>query len=190
MKKLIFILFISFGFCQLSSTERGVGLNIGDTGAGIFYHHHIKNFESFKLGSVIRWTDIRPSGEIPYYNYYTGTYETTNTVSLAMFPVFGTLNYYPFEGKIANNFSPYLALKVGPVIILDADEGINSFLDRWTNAKGSITYGSNIGVGIEFRQPGKIHYSIEFTYDFVPLNKSIDGYDNLNGTVLTLSIHR
>lgn len=190
MRKLIVLLFISFGFSQLNSPKNGVGLNVGDAGAGIFYHRHLKSFENIKLGAIVRWTDIRPAREIPFYDYYTGTYQNTNTVSLAMFPLFGTFNFYPFEGKIANNFSPYLALKAGPIVILDADEEIDSFTNRWTKAKGSITYGSNIGVGIEFRQPGKINYSIEFTYDFVPLSSTTDGYNNLNGTVLTFSIHR
>ncbi len=117
--------------------------------------------------------DIRPSEEIPTYNYYTGHYENTNTVSLAIFPLFGTLNFYPFEGKIENNFSPYITAKLGPILVLDADETVKSFSKRWSNANSSFAYGGNISLGIEFRQPGKIHYAIEFGYDLIALNKSI-----------------
>ena len=190
MKKLIILLIISVGFGQMSSPKNGAGLNIGERGAGIFYHRHIKSFDKAKIGGTIRWTDIRPSKEIPRYNYYTGTYENKNTVSLAIFPVFGTFNYYPFEGQIANNFSPFVSLKAGPVLVLDADEEIENFIKRWSKPSGSLAYGGNIGVGVEFRQPGKYYYSIEFSYDLIKLSKTIDSYNNLNGTVFSFSIHR
>lgn len=191
MKKLVFIIIvISLGYGQISSAKQGVGLNVGDRGAGIFYHRNIKSFNVFKLGTTIRWLDIRPPEEIPTYNYYTGRYENQNTVSLAIFPLFGTINFYPFEGKIANSFSPYITAKLGPVLVLDADPTVNSFTDRWFNADSKFTYGGNIGIGAEFRQPGKFHYSVEFTYDLIPLNNSIANYSNLNGTVLSFSVHR
>ena len=191
MKRLVFIIIvISLGYGQINSTKHGVGLNVGDRGGGIFYHRHIKSYENIKLGTTIRWLDIRPPEEIPSYNYYTGQYENTNTVSLVIFPLFGTLNYYPFEGKIANNFSPYISIKLGPVLVLDADANIKSFTNRWFNAESKFTYGGNIGVGVEFRQPGKVHYSVEFSYDIIPLNSTIGNYNNLNGTVLSFSIHR
>jgi len=190
MKKLIVLLIISVGFSQINSPKNGMGLNIGDRGAGIFYHRHFKSFSKAKIGATIRWTDIRPSKEIPRYNYYTGTYENKNTVSLAIFPLFGTFNYYPFEGQIANNFSPFISLKAGPILVLDADEEVEKFIKRWSNPQGSLAYGGNIGVGIEFRQPGKYYYSIEFSYDLIQLSKTIDYYNDLNGTVLSFSIHR
>jgi UDP-N-acetylmuramoylalanine-D-glutamate ligase len=59
-----------------------------------------------------------------------------------------------------------------------------------TEAGKDVRVGGNIGVGIEFRQPGKYYYSIEFSYDLIKLSKTIDYYDNLNGTVLSFSIHR
>jgi hypothetical protein len=191
MKRLAFIIIvITLGYGQISSAKHGAGLNVGDRGAGIFYHRNIKSYNVFKLGATIRWLDIRPPEEIPTYNYYTGQYENKNTVSLAIFPMFGTINFYPFEGKIANNFSPYISAKFGPVLVLDADATVNSFSDRWFNADSKFTYGGNIGIGVEFRQPGKFHYSIEFTYDLIPLSSAVGNYDNLNGTVLSFSIHR
>ena len=191
MKKLaLLVIIISLGYSQVNSTKWGVGLNVGDRGAGIFYQQNIKSFEYSKLGEIIRWMDIRPSEEIPSYNYYTGRYENTNTVSLAIFPLYGTFNFYPFEGKIENNFSPYISAKLGPVLVLDADETVKSFSKRWFNANSSLAYGGNISLGIEFRQPGKIHYAIEFGYELIQLKSSIKNYDNLNGTVLSFSIHR
>lgn len=191
MKKLAFIIIIiSLGYGQVNSTKHGVGLNIGERGAGIFYHRHIKSYANIKLGATIRWLDIRPPEEIPSYNYYTGRYENTNIVSLAIFPLFGTINYYPFEGKIANNFSPFVSIKLGPILILDADVNIESFSERWSNADSKFTYGGNIGVGVEFRQPGKVHYSVEFSFDLIPLSSTIGDYNNINGIVLSISIHR
>lgn len=187
---LLIITLISIGYGQINSTKHGVGLNVGDRGAGIFYHRHIKSYENIKLGVTIRWLDIRPAEEIPIWNRFTQRYENINTVSLAIFPLFGTINYYPFEGKIANNFSPYISAKLGPVLVLDADENIESFSKRWFNTNSNLTYGGNIAVGVEFRQPGKVHYSIEFSYDLIPLSNTIDNYNNLNGTVLSFSIHR
>ena len=191
MKRLAFIIIvITLGYGQISSAKHGGGLNVGNRGAGIFYHRNIKSYNVFKLVATIRWLDIRPPEEIPAYNYYTGRYENKNKISLAIFPLFGTINFYPFEGKIANNFSPYISAKFGPVLILDADANIKSFSERWFNADSKFTYGGNIGIGVEFRQPGKFHYSIEFTYDLIPLSSTIDDYSNLNGTVLSFSIHR
>lgn len=190
MKKLILIIFISIGFSQINSTKFGVGLNIGDIGSGIFYHKHLKGYEKIKLGARISWTDVRPAREIPVYNYYTGQYENKNTVSLVFFPFFGIFNYYPFEGKIANNFSPFLSIKAGPILVMDGDESIESFAKRWSKAQGSLTYGGNIGVGVEFRQSGKVHYLVELSYDMIPLENAIDTFSSLNGTVLSLSIHR
>ena len=191
MKRLIFIIIvISIGYGQISSAKHGVGLNIGDRGAGIFYHRHIKSYENIKLGATIRWLDIRPPEEIPTWNYYTQRYENKNTVSLAIFPLFGTINFYPFEGKIANNFSPYIFAKFGPVLVIDADADVKSFTERWFNTDSKFTYGGNIGIGVEFRQPGKFHYSVEFSYDLIPLSSPIGNYSNLNGTVLSFSIHR
>ncbi len=191
MKRLAFIIIvISLGYGQVNSTKHGVGLNVGNRGSGIFYHRHIKSYEIIKIGATIRWLDIRPPEEIPSYNYYTGRYENLNIVSLALFPLFGTIDYYPFEGKIANNFSPYISVKLGPILILNADASIKSFFERWFNADSEFTYGGNIGIGVEFRQPGKIHYSVEFSYDLIPLNSTISKYNNLNGIVLSISIHR
>lgn len=191
MKRLAFIIVvISLGYGQISSAKHGAGLNVGDRGAGIFYHRHIKSYENIKIGTTIRWFDIRPPEEIPSYNYYTGQYENKNTISLAIFPLFGTINFYPFEGKIANNFSPYISAKLGPVLVIDADANIKSFSERWFNADSKFTYGGNIGIGVEFRQPGKFHYSVEFSYDLIPLSSVIGNYSNLNGTVLSFSIHR
>ena len=42
MKKLTFIIIvISIGFSQIKSPKQGGGLNVGDRGAGIFYHRNI-----------------------------------------------------------------------------------------------------------------------------------------------------
>ncbi len=191
MKRLaLIIILISLVSGQVNNTKHGAGLNIGDRGAGIFYHRTIKSFENIKIGATIRWLDIRPAEEISSYNPYTGRYENINTVSLAIFPLFGTINYYLFVGKIANSFLPYLSIKLGPVLILDADADIKSFSERWFNADTKFTYGGNIGIGVEFRQPRKIHYSIEFSYDLISLSSAIGNYTNLNGTVLSFSIHR
>ena len=191
MKKFTFIIIvISLGYGQISSARHGGGLNVGDRGAGIFYHLNIKSYDNFKLGATIRWFDIRPPKEIPSYNYYTGRYENKNTISLTIFPLFGTINFYPFEGKIENNFSPYISAKLGPILVLDADANNRSFTDRWFNAKSIFTFGGNIAVGIEFRQPGKVHYSVEFSYDLIALSSSIGNYNNFNGTVLSFSLHR
>ena len=191
MKRLAFIIIVvTLGYGQINGAKHGGGLNVGDRGAGLFYHQNIKSFNSTKIGATVRWFDIRPPDEIPSYNYYTGQYENKNKISLVIFPIFGTVNIYPFEGKIANNFSPFISAKLGPILVLDADASINSFSERWFNADSKFTYGGNVGIGVEFRQPGKLHYSVEFSYDLIPLSDTIDNYTNLNGTVLSFSIHR
>jgi len=187
---LLVILLATIGYGQISKTSHGGGLNIGEQGAGIFYHGSIKHYKNFNIGADLRWYDVRPTADSPLYDPYTGRFLTRNSVSLVLFPLFGTLNYYPFEGKIANNFSPFICTKIGPVLVLDGDEETEKFLERWSSPKSSFSYGGNVGIGVEFRNPGRINYNIELSYDYLPLGKTIDTYDSVNGIILSFSIHR
>ena len=162
MKKILLysIAFLTIASSQTFSTRGALGITIGDRGTGLTYQKPIKYTNNLKLGIELRWFDAKLAEEIPFYNPYTGRYEKRDKISLALFPLFGSMSYFPFEGKIANNFSPFISVKGGPVLTLDGDEFIESFTERWRNATAHWNIGGNVGIGVEFRQPGKIYYII------------------------------
>lgn len=192
MKKILLYLiaFLTIITAQTFSTHSAVGITIGDRGTGLTIQKPIKYSNNFKFGAELRWFDAKLAEEIPFYNPYSGRYEKRDKISLILFPLFGSISYFPFEGKIANNFSPFISLKAGPVLTLDGDEFIESFSERWRNATPHWNIGGNIGIGVEFRQPGKIYYLISLSYDLLPMDGTIDSRSNYNGTVLSFSISR
>jgi hypothetical protein len=166
------------------------GLNIGMRGSGIFLAYSYRPSDSFGYGIEMRFFDLRASDEFVVRDIYTGTYQTRNEISLVMLPLLANVTYYPFEGKIANNFSPFVRLKGGPIIVLDGDENINSYFDRWRNPKTHVTLGGNIEIGVLFRMQGNISYAVALGYDIFPMPEEIDGRKNYNGLILEFTFLR
>jgi hypothetical protein len=193
MKKILLISLIIItlsGYSYAIDNKFSIGLNIGTQGSGVNFNYNNKLANNFAYGATIRFFDIRATDELLVYDYYTGTYRAKNQVSLIMFPVFGTGSYYPFEGKIANNFSPFLRLSGGPIIVLDGDENIDSFAKRWKQAKSHIAYGGNIEFGVEFRMPGRVSFVAGIGFDYFPMPEEIDFHDDYSGMIIQFSIIR
>jgi hypothetical protein len=166
------------------------GLNIGTEGAGIFVAYSYRSSDSFGYGVEMRFFDLRATDEIIVYDYYTGTYKTTNQISLVMLPLLANVIYYPFEGKIANNFSPFVRLKGGPLLVLDGDEDINNYFDRWSKPKTHVTLGGNLEIGALFRMPGNVSFAVGLGYDIFPMPEKIDGKNDYSGLIIEFAFLR
>jgi len=186
MKIFIIGLFILYSFSSgKSSNPSSVGIAAGSHGWGISYKRILKSQSSSELNFEIRFYDVKGSDEFVFYNYPGGT-ETINEKSLVLIPVFGGWKYYPFVGKIENNFSPFLTLKAGPLFIFDGDEDISSFFKRWKKAQTFVTLGAYVGAGIKFLTSNVSSIAISAGLDVLPMNEIIDDRSNYNGFIIQI----
>ena len=156
----------------------GFGLDIGSSGSGVFITgQSIYDTEKFSLNGEIRFYDIKANNETIVYNPYYGQFESVGGTSLIMIPVFIGFNYYPFVGKIENNFSPFFTLRSGYVTSIDGKE-IGTFVERWKNADIKIAPGGFLGIGIDFKMYGQTSVSTMVGVEVLPLKSVIDNYDN------------
>ena len=133
MRQIIIItLFITYLFGQefSSFSYSGFGLDVGESGSGLSYNRTwFKNKKLYFIGEI-RVFDAKHPDEIIMQDYYTGRAYKFNNINLLLLPLFSGLKYYPFVGKIANNFSPFINIKFGPIFILDGAEN-GSFKQKW-----------------------------------------------------------
>ena len=146
MRILLSLTFCSILFADFNQIYNGFGLDIGTSGSGIFVTRQaIHNSENYSINAEVRFYDIKASDETIVYNYYSGQYQTVGGKSLFMLPFFFGTNYYLFNGKIENNFSPFLTLRMGGVLVVDGDE-VGSFKQRWSDPETKLTPGGFIAV--------------------------------------------
>ena len=163
---------------QFNQNYYGFGLDIGSSGSGVFITgQSIYDTEKISLNGEIRFYDIKANNETIVYNPYYGQFESVGGTSLIMVPVFIGFNYYPFVGKIENNFSPFFTLRSGYVTSIDGKE-IGSFVERWKNADIKIAPGGFLGIGIDFKMYGQTSVSTMVGVEVLPLKNVIDYYDN------------
>ena len=190
VKILLNIFLCSTLFGQFDQLYNGFGLDIGTSGSGIFLTRQaIHNSKNFSLNGEIRLYDIKASDETIVYDYYSGQYQTVGGKSLFMLPFFFGSNYYLFNGKIENNFAPFLALRVGGVLSVDGKE-YGSFSQRWKNPDTQINPGGFFGVGIDFKMVGQTSVSVMIGWELLPLDKEFDGSDNYSGSLIHISFNR
>ena len=87
-----------------------------------------------------------------------------------------------FNGKIENNFSPFLTLRMGGVLVVDGDE-VGSFKQRWSDPETKLTPGGFIGAGIDFKMVGQTSVSVMVGLEVLPY-KEFDGSDNFTGRLI------
>ena len=190
MNKLISFLFPVFLFGQFDQVANGFGLDIGSSGSGMFVtRHYGHTSEKFALNGELRFYDIKADDETIVYDYYTGQYKTVGGKSLFMLPAFIGANYYPFVGKIENNFSPFITAKGGVVTTLDGKE-FGTFRERWKNPVIQFSPGGFLGVGIDFKMIGQSFVMVMVGLEFLPLNKEADGQTDYSGFLIHLSFNR
>jgi hypothetical protein len=160
--------------------------------------NYVHASEKLALNGELRFYDIKAEDEIIVYDYYTGQNKSLGGKSLVMLPVFVGGNYYPFVGKIENNFSPFIAIKGGMVTAVDGEEPgtldslgrVKTFSERWKNPGIQYSPGGFLGVGIDFKIVGQSSVMVMVGYEYLPLKKETDGKKDYSGFLIHLSFNR
>jgi hypothetical protein len=175
---------------QFDQVTNGFGLDIGSSGSGMFImRNYVHASEKLALNGELRFYDIKAEDETIVYDYYTGQYKSVGGKSLVMLPVFIGGNYYPFVGKIENNFSPFIAIKGGVVTTVNGEE-FGTFSERWKNPDIQYTPGGFLGVGIDFKIVGQSFVMVMVGFEYLPLKKETDGKKDYSGFLIHLSFNR
>jgi len=192
LKKIIYylILISSLSSQSLSSLNyTGFGLDVGERGSGIFFNRTWSNSEELCFISEIRIFDAKHPDEIIIQDYYTGRGYKFNDINLILLPWFVGAKYYPFVGKIANNFAPFVSAKTGPILTLDGAES-GTFKEKWiTNLDYYFTLGGYFGVGVDLLTSNSTILSVRVGYDILPMEGKIDGSDQYNGALVRLGFN-
>ena len=170
---------------ELSSLNySGFGLDVGESGSGLSYNRTwFKNKKLYFIGEL-RIFDAKHPDEIIMQDYYTGRAYKFNNINLLLLPLFSGFKYYPFVGKIANNFSPFLSMKFGPIIILDGSES-GSFKQKWhDNVQYHYSWGGFIGLGADVITSNNAILTVKVGYDELPMPQEIDGRKKYSGALV------
>ena len=188
MKKIIICItigmMISIGQAQM---KKGIGPMLGTRGVGIIFSGQWQIKSNIITGFETRFYDIKNDSELPGYNRFTGQALNVGDKALFMVPLFGTVRWSLFEGKIANNFSPFMEMKLGPILAVDGIEDTRKFSNRWGKAGTIMTYGIQVAFGVAFLQMGGSTISPSIGYEYLPMGKEVDGRTNYNGTVVNIA---
>ena len=175
---------------QFDQAFNGFGLDIGSSGSGMFITRQLTHTsEIYSLNGELRFYDIKADDETIVYDYYTGQYQSVGGKSLFMMPLLIGANYYPFTGKIENNFSPFITARAGAVLTVDGKE-FGTFSQRWKNPDTQISPGGFIGIGIDLKMVGQSSVSTMVGLELLPLNEQADGQNNYSGFLIHLSFNR
>ena len=202
MNKLLTFVFPVFLLGQFDQVTNGFGLDIGTSGSGMFImRNYVHASEKYALNGELRFYDIKAEDEVLVRDY-TGQWKSVGGKSLVMLPVFVGGNYYPFVGKIENNFSPFIAIKGGVVTTVDGDEPgtynetgggystTKTFSERWKNPGIQYSPGGFLGVGIDFKIVGQSSVMVMVGLEYLPLKKETDGRKDYSGFLIHLSFNR
>ena len=175
---------------QFDQAFNGFGLDIGSSGSGMFITRQLTHTsEIYSLNGELRFYDIKADDETIVYDYYTGQYQSVGGKSLFMMPLLIGANYYPFTGKIENNFSPFITARAGAVLTVDGKE-FGTFSERWKDPDTQISPGGFIGIGIDLKMVGQSSVSTMVGLELLPLNEQADGQNNYSGFLIHLSFNR
>ncbi|MDP6878985.1 MAG: hypothetical protein VYA83_04380 [Candidatus Neomarinimicrobiota bacterium] len=188
MKKIIYIfLLIQLSSATQAQYKKGFGFTTGAWGSGFHFMGDWELNETLFSGFELRFIDVKNDGEMPAINYYTGQTMNIGDDALIMFPAFAKMRYLPFEGKIANNFSPFIEFKIGLNYAIDGNGNARTFRGRWSNSIGYASYGGQFVVGVIFPQVNGTTIITSIGFETLPMNQRIDGRDNYDGMTLNIS---
>jgi len=197
MKKTNTLIFIIILFCsghnqklKAMDSYKEFGFISGNLGSGVRFSLMWKLKPGTEIGFSGRFYDIKNEGEFPVYDPYTGTFRNTNDNALIFLPFMFSYKYHPFEGKIANNFSPFISLNSGPNLAINGNENKTSFKKRWIKAPTILNYSGNISIGIDFLLQNRIKLSASAGYDIFPMGQEVDGQENYNGFLIKIGISK
>tara|TARA_Y100000389_G_scaffold195179_1_gene226189 strand:+ start:2689 stop:3309 length:621 start_codon:yes stop_codon:yes gene_type:complete len=182
--KLILLIGIS---SSLFSQQKSNNINFifANNGYGFGYEFEKFTKSNLSIGADLRFYDIR-SDEYAVYDPFFNQARIIGEKNIIMLPLYFRLNYYPFEGKIANNFQPYFLFALGPMVSYDGDENIDSFSDRFSDAETQVNPGGSFGVGINFNTNTTNTLSLGLGYDFLKVKEPIHNKKDYGGAFLYL----
>ena len=191
MKYLVFfILSSNLVLGNFSNNRYGAGLDIGSKGSGFFFNYLIGNMEkNLDIVFEARYFDIKGETEMYVYDYWTNQYTTISGQNLILMPFMIGINYHPFAGQIANNFSPFISLRGGGLFTLNGAE-VGSFRQRWENVETQFTLGGFFGGGIDFKMYGQTTVSSMVGYEILPLKDEADGEKDYSGMLIHIAFNR
>ena len=176
---------------QISNVQYGLGLDIGSAGSGIFFNHIWTNTdETMGIITEFRFFDVKGDEETIVYDYWTNQYSTVGGQNLVLLPILMGVNYFPFAGQIANNFSPFITLRCGPIFTIDGEETGNSFKEQWGNSQTHWSFGGFIGAGIEFKWVNLSSVILHIGADILPLSQKADDKDDYSGMLIHIAFNR
>ena len=175
---------------QFSDVHQGFGLDIGSNGSGVFFsRQYTHESGKYSLSGELRFYDIKASDETIVYDWYYNQYQSVGGKSLLLVPFFLGSNYYPFAGMIANNFSPFVTFKSGPILTINGQES-GRFINRWVNSETHGSWGGFAGVGAEIRTVSSTTIMLQMGYEYLPLAKISDGEKDYSGLLIHISFNR
>ena len=190
-KLLLFVLLSCYIFGNISNTRYGPGLDIGSKGSGVFFNYLVgNNQKNLDLLCELRYFDIKGETESIVYDYWTNQYVTISGQNLILIPILVGVNYHPFAGQIANNFSPFITIRGGTNLAIDGKEGDESYKQKWSKAKTHWSMAGFIGAGIEFRWYNQSSIALHIGSDILKLSQKADEKEDYSGLLIHISFNR
>ena len=192
MKYLVYII-LSFNlvFGNIANNRYGAGIDIGSKGSGFFFNYLIGNIEkNLDVVFEARYFDIKGETEMYVYDYWTNQYTTISGQNLILMPFMVGVNYHPFAGEIANNFSPFITIRGGTTFAIDGKEGSGSYKQKWSKAETHWSPAGFVGAGIEFRWYNKTSVVLHIGSDILKLSQQADNRDDYSGLLIHIAFNR
>ena len=192
MRYLIYlILFSNIIFGDSANKRYGAGIDIGSKGSGFFFNYLIgNNAKNLDIISEARYFDIKGDTEMYVYDYWTNRYTTISGQNLILMPILIGVNYHPFAGKIANNFSPFITIRGGTNFAIDGKETNGSYKQKWSKAKTHWSPAGFVGGGIDFRWLNQSSMVLHIGYDILKLSQKADNLDDYSGLLIHIAFNR
>ncbi len=187
MKYFIYVLFFSTVLYS-SIAFKGFGLQVGEQGNGIFFHYTWHSNTAIKWLVFVRIFDVKGEDYFLIYNPHYNQSHSVGDKYILIINGFTGVKYFPFYDQIANNFSPYVTLQLGPVLTIDAKED-ESFPQRWRRAKGLWSFGAHGGVGVDFLLSRGTIMTAGVGLDYLPMNGTVEGKTHYSGAVISFAIN-
>lgn len=165
------------------------GLATGSHSWGITVNTVFSKTETSMWMLDTRFYDVKGENEFVLQNNF-GNSISLNEQSLVILPIFGGMRKTIFQGKIENNFIPFIEAGLGAVLVGDGDESIDKWFDRWKRAKGYIEPGAYAGVGVKFWFSNQTNIVVRIGLDYLPLRQEIDNRSDYNQAVIQFLFSR
>ena len=187
----ITVIFLNFHYASSTTKRYGAGLDIGSKGSGFFLNYISGNIKkNFDLVGEFRYFDIKGDTESIVYDYWTRQYITISGQNLLFIPILVGFNYHPFAGQIANNFSPFIAIRGGLNLTIDGKEVDGSYKEVWRKANTHWSTAGFVGGGVEFRWYNQSSIALHIGSDIIKLKEKADQKRNYSGLLIHISFNR